>query len=51
MKDTTVAVGNSEVKAKLIGDVVYVPLRDFTEAIKTELTVTWSAKEGAGVKL
>ena len=51
VKETIVSVGDYEVRAKLINNVTYVSLREFVDAIKTELAVTWSAKEGAGVKL
>lgn len=51
MKETSVMVGNMEVKGKLINGVTYVPVRDLVEAVKTGLKVTWSEKEGAEVKL
>lgn len=51
IKDTKVTIGNTEVPAKLIDNVTYVPLRDFVEAIKTELDVTWDKVKGVGVEL
>ncbi len=51
IKDVSVKMGDSQVPAKLIDGVTYVPLREFVEAIKTELDVTWSAEAGAGVEL
>ena len=51
MKETSVMVGNMEVKGKLINGVTYVPVRDLVKAVKTGLKVTWSEKEGAEVKL
>lgn len=51
MKDVTVKVGSLEIPAKLIGDVTYAPVRALIETIKKELEVTWTEKEGAGVKL
>ena len=51
MKETSVMVGNMEVKGKLINGVTYVPLRETIEAIKSQLDVTWDKAKGAGVKL
>ncbi len=51
IKDTAVKMGETQIPAKLIDGVTYVPLRAFVEAIKTELDVTWSAEAGAGVEL
>lgn len=51
IKDTTVNVGNTEVKGMLIDGTTYVPLRDMVEAIKSGLQTTWDPKNGAGVKL
>jgi len=51
MQEVTVKIGNTEVPAKLIGEVTYAELRPLIEAIKNELTVTWTPEEGAGVKL
>ena len=50
-KKYSVNVGSKTIDARLIDGVTFVPLRDFAEAIKSELTVTWNEKEGAGVKL
>ncbi len=49
IKDTKVTVGTTEVPAKLIDGVTYVPLRGIVDAIKTELEVTWDKAAGAGV--
>jgi len=51
IKDTTVKIGDTEVSAKLIDGVTYVPLRGTIEAIKAELDVTWDKVNGAGVAL
>lgn len=49
VKDTKVTVGTTEVSAKLIDGVTYVPLRGIVDAIKTELEVTWDKAKGAGI--
>lgn len=49
IKDTKVTVGATEVPAKLIDGVTYVPLRGIVDAIKAELEVTWDKAKGAGV--
>lgn len=49
IEDTKVTVGKTEVPGKQIDNVTYVPLRDFVEAIKNELDVTWDKTKGAGV--
>ena len=49
IKDTKVTIGETEVPAKQIDNVTYVPLRDFVDAIKKELDVTWDKTKGAGV--
>ena len=51
MEDVSVTVGNTEVPAKLINNTTYVALRPLIEAIKKELTVTWTEEDGAGIKL
>ncbi len=49
VEDTKVTVGATEVPAKLIDGVTYVPLRGIVDAIKAELEVTWDKAKGAGV--
>lgn len=49
IKDTKVTIGTTEVPAKLIDNVTYVPLRGIVDAIKEELEVTWDKAKGAGV--
>lgn len=49
IKDTTVTVGDTSVDGKLIDNVTYVPLRDFIDAFKNELEVTWDKIKGAGI--
>lgn len=51
IKDTTVNVGDIEITGKLINGVTYVPFREFIEAFKRELDVTWDKIKGAGIKL
>ena len=49
--DVIVRVGGTDVNAKLIDGVTYVCLRPFIDAVKGELSVTWTPENGAGVKL
>lgn len=49
IKDTKVTIGTTEVPAKLIDNVTYVPLRGIVDAIKEELEVTWDKAKGAGI--
>ena len=49
-KYTDVKVGTKVIQGKLIDGVTYVPVREFIEAIKCEIQVTWDGSR-AGVKL
>ena len=51
IKDVTITIGHTIVKAKLIDGVTYAPLREFVDVLKKELEVTWDNIKGAGVKL
>ncbi len=51
IREITATVGETKMDAKLIDGVTYVPLREFVEAIKKELDVTWDQVKGAGVEL
>ena len=51
IKEISVTVGHTIMKAKLIDGVTYAPLRELIEAIKSELDVTWDTANGAGIKL
>ena len=51
IKDVTITIGHTIVKAKLIDGVTYAPLRELVDVLKKELEVTWDNIKGAGVKL
>lgn len=51
IKDVTITIGHTIVKAKLIDGVTYAPLRELIDSIKSELDVTWDKAKGAGVEL
>ena len=49
--DAPVKVGGSTVNGILVGGTTYVPLREFVDALKGNIAVTWTKADGAGVKL
>lgn len=49
IKDTTITIGGTQIIGKLIDGVTYVPFRDFVDAFKNELEVTWDKIKGASI--
>lgn len=51
IKDVAVTVGDVQVNGKLIDNITYVPVRDFIDAFKQELEVTWDKIKGTGIDI